>query len=311
MGGSAADLHIPVLADEVISYLQPVTGGLYMDGTLGLGGHAAGILKAAAPDGRVIGFEWDEQAAGLAAERLAAFGRRLTIIRTSYADLTAALQQAGIETVDGLLLDLGVSSLQLDRGERGFSFQADAPLDMRMDVRQSITAAQLIRRLSKEQLADIFYNYGEERQARRIAAHIVQAREERAVETTRQLAEIVAAAVPRKFHPRKRHMATRVFQALRIAVNRELDNLVRVLADAPSVLRPGARMCVITFHSLEDRIVKQAFAANPAYAVVTRHPVEPSPDEVKANPRSRSAKLRVAVRTERRGNEGLAPVGAG
>ncbi len=302
---------MPVLAAEVISYLQPVSGGLYVDGTLGLGGHTERILKAAAPEGRVIGFEWDEQAAGLAAERLATFGRRLTIVRTSYADLTAALQKAGVATVDGLLLDLGVSSLQLDRGERGFSFQADAPLDMRMDVRQSITAAQLIRRLSKEQLADIFYNYGEERQARRIAAYIVKAREERAVETTRQLAEIVAAAVPRKFHPRKRHMATRVFQALRIAVNRELDNLVRVLADAPAVLRPGARMCVITFHSLEDRIVKQAFAANPAYAVVTRHPVEPLPEEVNANPRSRSAKLRVAVRTARGANEGLSPAGAG
>ncbi len=300
---------MPVLAAEVIRYLQPVSGGLYVDGTLGLGGHTERILKAAAPDGRVIGFEWDEQAAGLAAERLAAFGRRLTIVRTSYAGLTATLDKAGIETVDGLLLDLGVSSLQLDQGERGFSFQADAPLDMRMDVRQSVTAAQLIRSLSQEQLADIFYNYGEERQARRIAAHIVQARGERVVETTRQLAEIVAAAVPKRFHPRKRHMATKTFQALRIAVNREFDNLVRVLADAPLVLRPGARMCVITFHSLEDRIVKQAFAVNSAYAVVTRHPVVPMPDEVNANPRSRSAKLRVAVRMAQVENDGLVPVG--
>jgi len=293
---SIPDVHVPVLANEVLEFLQPERGGVYVDGTLGLGGHTEQILKASAPDGRVIGFEWDEQAAEQAAEKLALFGRRFKMIHASYSSLPEALQKEGIKAIDGLLLDLGVSSLQFDRGDRGFSFRYDAPLDMRMDLRQSVTAAHLVRHLSKEKLADVFYNYGDERQARRIAAHIVQSREERAIETTRQLADIVAAAIPRKYHPKKKHVATKVFQALRIAVNRELDNLVRVLADAPLVLRPGARICVITFHSLEDRIVKQAFISNSAYEVVVRRPVEPAPDEIRANPRSRSAKLRVAVR---------------
>jgi 16S rRNA (cytosine1402-N4)-methyltransferase len=189
-----------------------------------------------------------------------------------------------------------VSSLQLDRAGRGFSFQVDAPLDMRMDLRLKETAAQLIARLSAEELADIFYRFGEERQARRIAAHLVEARKKEPVATTRQLAEIVAAAIPRRFHPPKIHVATRVFQALRIAVNRELHNLVKVLAEAPSVLVPGARMCVITFHSLEDRIVKQAFNGSRDYRIVARKPVMPRPEEVKANPRARSAKLRVVER---------------
>jgi len=194
------------------------------------------------------------------------------------------------------VLDLGVSSLQLDRAGRGFSFQADAPLDMRMDLRLRETAAQLIARLSAEELADLFYNFGEERQSRRIAARLVEARKSQPVTTTRQLAEIVARAIPRRFHPPKMHVATRVFQALRIAVNRELNNLVKVLAEAPTVLVPGARMCVLTFHSLEDRIVKQAFAGSRDYKVVTRKPVLPGRQEVLVNPRARSAKLRVAER---------------
>ncbi len=294
MNSSQTDVHVPVLEDEVIDYLKLRSGGTYVDATLGLGGHAARILDETAPDGRVIGFEWDEQAAGIARERLKKFGDRIIIIHRSYAEMVEGLKQECIDKIDGLLLDLGVSSLQLDRGERGFSFQVDAPLDMRMDTRLRDTAADLIKKLSKEELADIIYNYGEERQARRIADHIIQARQEKPVVHTRQLAEIVAYAIPRKFHPRKKHVATRTFQALRVAVNREFDNLVKILAAAPSVLASGARMCVITFHSLEDRIVKQAFAGNSALTVLTKRPVLPGEIEVSGNPRARSAKLRVA-----------------
>jgi 16S rRNA (cytosine1402-N4)-methyltransferase len=187
-----------------------------------------------------------------------------------------------------------VSSLQFDSPERGFSFQSDAPLDMRMNRSQTITAAELISRLSQDELADVFYNYGEERQARRIARFIVEARLVQPVNTTLQLAEIVRQAIPVKYQPKKIHPATLVFQALRIAVNRELDNLAKVLAEAPTLLTPGGRICIITFHSLEDRMVKQAFAKNASLHVLTKKPVLPSEEEIYANPRSRSAKLRVA-----------------
>ncbi|HBI16058.1 MAG TPA: 16S rRNA (cytosine(1402)-N(4))-methyltransferase [Desulfobulbaceae bacterium] len=296
MGEGTGDEHVSVLVDEVVGHLQPTPGRIYVDGTLGLGGHAQRILEATAPDGRVIGFDWDEEAIAVARRRLASFGDRLRIVRANYADLVAGLAGEGVMAVHGLVLDLGVSSLQLDRAGRGFSFQADAPLDMRMDLRLRETAAQLIARLSAEELADLFYNFGEERQSRRIAARLVEARKSQPVTTTRQLAEIVARAIPRRFHPPKMHVATRVFQALRIAVNRELNNLVKVLAEAPTVLVPGARMCVLTFHSLEDRIVKQAFAGSRDYKVVTRKPVLPGRQEVLVNPRARSAKLRVAER---------------
>lgn len=294
MKKGAGEVHISVLGNEVIEFLSPVSGGVYVDGTLGMGGHAQQILEASSPAGRLIGFEWDEQALELARQRLAGFGNRVQTIRASYADLPDVLQREGVTSVNGLLLDLGVSSLQLDEAERGFSFKADAPLDMRMDRRLPETAADLLARLSREEMADIFYNYGEERQARRIAAHIVKFRETGVVETTAQLATLVGAAIPRKYHPKKKHVATKVFQALRIAVNRELDNLARILADAPAVLAKGARVCVITFHSIEDRMVKQMFAGNQSYRVVTRKPVEPSAGEVSDNPRARSAKLRVA-----------------
>lgn len=296
MEGGAGDEHVSVLVDEVVEYLQPAAGRIYVDGTLGLGGHAQRLLDESGPDGRVIGFDCDAEAIALARRRLAPYGERLRIVHANYGDLVAGLAGEGVMAVHGLVLDLGVSSLQLDRAGRGFSFQVDAPLDMRMDLRLRETAAQLIARLSAEELADIFYNFGEERQSRRIAAHLVEARKKEPVATTHQLAEIVAAAIPRRFHPPRIHVATRVFQALRIAVNRELHNLVKVLAEAPSVLVPGARMCVLTFHSLEDRIVKQAFAGSRDYKVVTRKPIEPARQEVLANPRARSAKLRVAER---------------
>jgi len=293
---SGNDLHVPVLAQEVLEWLNPESAKIYVDGTLGLGGHTSLILKKSTPAGRVIGFEWDEQAVGPAVERLAEFGDRFQLVQASYADLVARCHGCGIRQVDGILVDLGVSSLQLDTPERGFSFMTDAPLDMRMDNRRKVTAEYLVNSLKKDELADIFYNYGEERQARRIAKFIVEARLEGPVRTTRQLAEIVRRAIPVKYHPKKIHVATRVFQALRIAVNREFDNLVKLLTDAPQLLAPEARICIITFHSLEDRIVKQAFVNNPQYRILTRKPVGPTPAEVKSNPRSRSAKLRVAER---------------
>ena len=289
-------LHVPVLLNEVLAWLQPRQNGLYVDGTLGLGGHGGAILEQSSPTGRLIGFEWDEDAAGKAAAQLAPYAERLRIVRASYADLVPELARLGVGQVDGLIADLGVSSLQLDRAERGFSFRTESDLDMRMDRRNPMTAASLVARLTEEQLADIFYHYGEERQARRIARFLVQARMEEPVATTGRLAAIVAEAVPRKYHPQKVHVATKVFQALRIAVNSELDNLTRLLTTAPDVLKKGARICIITFHSLEDRIVKQTFVQNPAYRVLTKRPIEPSAEEKIRNPRARSAKLRVAER---------------
>ena len=199
-----------------------------------------------------------------------------------------------IHRIDGLLLDLGLSSLQLDKSGRGFSFKGSEPLDMRMDERVRLTAAELVNKASEDDLADIFYYYGEERQARRIADWIVKARKQKVINTTDQLVDIVYHAVPRRFHPKKIHVATKVFQGLRIAVNRELENLKKILEDGAALLTPGARFCVISFHSLEDRMVKQAFRENPSLKVLTKKPVLPSAEECSRNPRARSAKLRVA-----------------
>ncbi|MDY0390913.1 MAG: 16S rRNA (cytosine(1402)-N(4))-methyltransferase RsmH [Desulfobulbus oligotrophicus] len=289
-------VHTPVLLDEVVAWLQLRQDGLYVDGTIGLGGHAEAILDGSGPNGHLIGFEWDRNAAALAIDRLSRFGDRVQVVQTSYVNLVSELARLGVQGIDGLVVDLGVSSLQLDSPERGFSFQLDGALDMRMDQRNPQTAAALVARLSEGQLADVFYHFGEERQARRIARFLVQARQKEPITTTARLAAIVAEAIPKRYHPLKVHVATKVFQALRIAVNTELVNLADLLAGAPEVLRKGARICVITFHSLEDRMVKRAFADNPTYRVLTRHPVEVSRAEVERNPRSRSAKLRVAAR---------------
>ncbi len=296
MAEDAADLHVPVMVEEVINCLQPDSAGVYVDGTLGLGGHSQAILEYTAPSGRVIGFEWDREAAAFATDRLRGFGDRLQVVRSSYADMVAELKTMGIDGVDGVLVDLGVSSLQFDRGERGFSFQTDAPLDMRMNLDAEMTAADIVAKADVGELADIFYHYGEERQARRIARYICEARGQEPVRTTFQLAELVKKAVPRRFHPDRIHVATKVFQALRIAVNRELDNLVRLLDEAPKILRQGASFCVISFHSLEDRIVKQAFRNSERLQVLSNKPVEPGVEEVRLNPRARSARLRKAIK---------------
>jgi 16S rRNA (cytosine1402-N4)-methyltransferase len=287
-------IHTPVLLDEAVQLLAPVDGGIYVDGTLGLGGHTEKILQSCSPSGRVIGFEWDDNALELATKRLTPFGRRYSAQHRSYSEIMDGLTEMGIHRVDGLLLDLGVSSLQFDNATRGFSFQADGPLDMRMDRRRHPSAEEIINNFSKDDLADIFYYFGEERQARRIASHIVAERGKERIKTTSHLALIIAGAIPRKFHPRKIHVATKVFQALRIAVNKELDNLTTVLNFITEILKPGGRICIITFHSLEDRLVKWKFKDNPLLHVLTKKPVTPSNEEIKMNPRARSAKLRAA-----------------
>lgn len=295
VGGRQVDqIHTSVLLSECLSYLAPESGKVYVDGTLGLGGHTEAILSASAPDGRVIAFEWDENALHHALLRLAEFKDRLTVVRRNFAELATGLAEIGIDKIDGLLIDIGVSSLQLDMGGRGFSFQCDEILDMRMDNRSKTTAGSILAKCSEEELADIFYYYGEERQARPIAAAIVAARKQEEIRTTKQLVGIVAHAVPKRFHPKKIHVATKVFQALRIAVNTELENLARILDDGVGYLKPGANFCVISFHSLEDRIVKRKFRDNEQLEVLTSKPVMSSPDEIAVNPRSRSARLRVA-----------------
>jgi len=287
-------IHRSVLLDETIGYLAPYSGGIYVDGTLGLGGHSQAILKSSEPDGKVIAFEWDGEAISLAEIRLQQYAHRLTIIRNNFSEIISGLGSLGVVAVDGVLVDVGMSSLQLDGGGRGFSFRRDEALDMRMDNRRETTAALIVNKCSEEELADIFFHYGDERQARPIAREIVKERRKNKITTSRQLANVVAASVPKRFHPKKIHVATKVFQALRIAVNTELENLATLLDDVVSVLKPGGRICVISFHSLEDRLVKRKFKANKELEVITSRPVVPMEEEVYANPRARSARLRVA-----------------
>lgn len=290
----ASQIHISVLLEETMAHLQPAPGGIYVDGTMGLGGHSSAILDRSAPDGRLVAFEWDENAIKASSERLAPYADRLNIVRRNFAEITSGLDDLGIERIDGLMIDIGLSSLQLDTGVRGFSFKRDDALDMRMDERREHTAADIIARGTEEQLADIFYCFGEERQARPIAAAIVEYRKKEPIETVKQLVGVVARAIPKRFHPKKIHVATKVFQALRIAVNTELENLAKIIDDAVPYLQPGSRFCVISFHSLEDRIVKRKFRDNDELKVLTNKPIKASPEEILLNSRSRSALLRVA-----------------
>lgn len=293
-------MHQPVLLEEVIGFLAPVSGGIYVDTNLGLGGHTERILRESAPDGRVIAFDWDQEAMALARERLAPFGGRVDFVGKNFAALPLYLAEAGIAQVDGILCDLGLSSYQLDISGRGFSFKGSQPLDMRMDGRQQLTARVLVNTASEEELADIFFYFGEERQARRIASTLVEERKKQAIETTDRLVTIVEQSVPRKFHPSKIHVATKVFQALRIAVNQEFDNLITLLQAAPEMLKNDAKFCVISFHSLEDRLVKRAFGESPSLEILTKRPVVASGEELMNNPRARSAKLRVAKKVRGR-----------
>ncbi|RLE39097.1 16S rRNA (cytosine(1402)-N(4))-methyltransferase, partial [Candidatus Acetothermia bacterium] len=271
-------IHRPVMRTEAVRFLAPDRGRIYVDGTVGLGGHAAAIL-AAGPEVRLIGIDRDPQALRYAAARLAQFGDRVRLVHGNYRDLAEILSNLGIETIDGFLLDLGLSSLQLDAPERGFSFRADGPLDMRMDPTQGRSAADLVNAASVEELARILRDYGEERFAGRIARAIVAARP---IETTGALAEVVRRAIPRRFHERRIDPATRTFQALRIAVNDELRNLQDGLTAGFAALRPGGVIVVISFHSLEDRIVKRFFRklATPRYESLAPGPPLPPQAEV-------------------------------
>jgi 16S rRNA (cytosine1402-N4)-methyltransferase len=307
--------HRPVLAEEVIKMLAPRPGSLHVDCTVGGGGHTERILEAASPDGRVLGLDADPAAVGRVGERLARFGDRLVLRQANFRSLSDVAREAGFDAVDGILLDLGLSSFQLADGERGFGFRAGGPLDMRFDPTRGEPASALLADLDEAALADLFRRYGEEPHARRIARAIVEARRAEPITTAERLAEVVERAVPRRPGPRGRiHPATRVFQALRIAVNSELESLGAVLEAALDLLRPGGRLVVLSYHSLEDRIVKRFVAAErrgctcpPSFPVcicgraprlrpVGPQPAMPSEAEVAANPRARSARLRTAER---------------
>ena len=298
--------HVSVLYKEIIHALQPTSGGRYVDGTLGAGGHARGIMEACAPDGQLLGLDVDPQALAIARKILAPYEHRIHLAQASYTSLSAQLAQLGWDAVDGILLDLGASSMQFDTPERGFSFMQDAPLDMRFGPHVSQTAADLVNELTERELADLIYEFGEDREARKIARAILKARP---IHTTRELVAVIESVSPRRGD--RVHPATRTFQALRIAVNEELASIKEVLPQAVAALSSGGRLAVISFHSLEDRIVKEFFReqskdlVNPPYeriyeqernAVikeVNRKPITPSDDEIKSNPRARSAKLRI------------------
>jgi 16S rRNA (cytosine1402-N4)-methyltransferase len=302
--------HEPVLYKEIIHALQPHAGGRYVDGTLGAGGHARGIMEASAPDGQLLGLDVDPQALAIARRILAPYEHRIHLAQASYTSLATQLEELGWEAVDGIVLDLGASSMQFDTPERGFSFQYDAPLDMRFGPHAVQTAADLLNKSSERELADLIYRYGEERDSRKIARAIVKARP---IHTTRELVVTIESVSPRRGD--RVHPATRTFQALRIAVNEELDSIETVLPQALAALQPGGRLAVISFHSLEDRIVKDFFREqskdriNPPYEriyeeerkstlkEVNRKPITPSDEEIKNNPRARSAKLRIAEKT--------------
>ena len=303
--------HISVLPDQVLAALAPRSGGIYVDGTLGGAGHAGLILTASAPDGMLIGFDRDAEAIAVARERLAVFGGRVRFFQRNFSSIKASLAEIGVAAIDGFVLDLGVSSHQLDKEERGFSFQHDAPLDMRMDRSSGLSAADLVNTLPEAELFRIIAEYGEERWAKRVASFIVAARAEAPIETTLQLVDLIKGAIPKAKWEERLHPATRTFQGLRIAVNEELKSLEEGLADLLALLRLGGRGVVISFHSLEDRIVKQSFRAAatgctcpkglpgcvcgrvPQFKVLTGKPQRATEEEVAENPRSRSARLRV------------------
>jgi 16S rRNA (cytosine1402-N4)-methyltransferase len=302
--------HQPVLYKEIIHALQPHTGGRYVDGTVGAGGHARGIMEASAPDGQLLGLDVDPQALAIARRNLAPYENRIHLAQASYTSLSTQLARLGWGAVDGIVLDLGASSMQFDTPGRGFSFLHDAPLDMRFGPQALQTAADLVNKYSERELADLIYQYGEERESRKIARAIVKARP---IQTTRELVAAIESVAPRRGE--RVHPATRTFQALRIAVNEELTSIEEVLPQAVTALKPGGRLAVISFHSLEDRIVKDFLRehskdrVNPPYEQiyeeerkatlkeVHRKPIVPSDEETQNNPRARSAKLRIAERT--------------
>jgi 16S rRNA (cytosine1402-N4)-methyltransferase len=302
--------HIPVLLNETLEYLAPERGGIFVDGTLGGGGHAEAVLTRLPQAGRLIGIDRDWEAVRAAGERLASFGNRFTALHGNFFDMKALLSSIGVTQANGILLDLGVSSHQLDTQTRGFSYKTDAPLDMRMDQSAPLSARDVVNGYPESELARVIWEYGEERFSRRIAEKICRAREQYPIETTSQLAQIVREGIPAKYRNAPQHPARRTFQALRIEVNGELSGLNQAVEDACDLLQKGGRLCIITFHSLEDRIVKQAFrrfenpctcppsapicicGKEPKAKILTKKPLTASDEEEARNSRSTSAKLR-------------------
>ncbi len=311
--GGSKQPHRSVLYHEIILALRPQSPGRYVDATVGAGGHAWGILDASAPDGQLFGLDLDPQALELARQRLAPFSNRAELVQASYTTLRAQMRRLGWDSVQGIVIDLGVSSMQIDTPERGFSFQAEGPLDMRFDPNQLLTAGDIVNGWAERDLADIIWRYGDEQQSRRIAKAILQARP---IELTQALADVIVRALGERKGRGRVHPATRTFQALRIAVNGELDSLEAFLPQAIEALAPGGRLAVISFHSLEDRIVKQTFRRESRDCIcppeqmvcicghkatlieITRHPIEATEEEIESNPRARSARLRIAEKKE-------------
>ena len=306
--------HVSVLLKETIEQLNIRPDGIYVDGTLGGGGHAFEVCKRLSDKGRFIGIDQDADAILAAGERLKEFGDRVTIVRSNYCNMRMELQKLGIDRVDGILLDLGVSSYQLDTAERGFAYREDAPLDMRMDQRQNKTARDIVNGYSEVELYRVIRDYGEDKFAKNIAKHIVSAREKKPIETTGELSEIIKGAIPAKVRMNGGHPAKKTFQAIRIELNGELEVLKNSLDDMIDLLNPGGRICVITFHSLEDRIVKTIFKTNenpctcpsnfpvcvcgnkPKGRLAVKKPIVPGEEELEKNKRSKSSKLRVFER---------------
>jgi 16S rRNA (cytosine1402-N4)-methyltransferase len=304
-------VHVPVLLDEVVAGLQPRPGGRFIDCTVGLGGHAAAILERILPSGRLLGIDADPDATNISKDKLRVYGEAVTLVNDNFVNLEAICKEYLFHPVDGILFDLGVSSLQLDTAERGFSFHLDAPLDMRVNPEQGLTASDIVNRFSEQELAQLIQRYGEERHSRRIARYIVR---NRPITTTAELAQLIEQASGASSRRSKIHPATRTFMALRIAVNKELQNLELALKQTPDLLRPGGRLTVISYHSLEDRIVKQfmRYAASgcvcppgtvicrcghvPTLKLISRKVIKPTSLEIESNPRSRSARLRIAER---------------
>ena len=307
--------HVSVLLQETVDGLNVKPDGIYVDGTLGGGGHSYEVCTRLGAKGSIIGIDQDEAAIEAASIRLKDFGEKVTIVRSNYCDMKSRLHELGIDKVDGIMLDLGVSSYQLDTADRGFSYREDAPLDMRMDQRSEMTARDIVNDYSEMDLYRVIRDYGEDKFAKNIARHIVQERAKRPIETTGELTEVIRHAIPMKFQKKTGHPAKRTFQAIRIELNRELDVLRDSLDDMIDMLNPGGWLCIITFHSLEDRIVKSAFKKNenpctcpsdfPVCVcgkvskgrVITRKPILPSEEEMEVNSRSKSAKLRIFERS--------------
>ena len=307
--------HVSVLLQETVDGLNVKPDGIYVDGTLGGGGHSYEVCTRLGAKGSIIGIDQDEAAIEAASIRLKDFGEKVTIVRSNYCDMKSRLHELGIDKVDGIMLDLGVSSYQLDTADRGFSYREDAPLDMRMDQRSEMTARDIVNDYSEMDLYRVIRDYGEDKFAKNIARHIVRERAKRPIETTGELTEVIRHAIPMKFQKKTGHPAKRTFQAIRIELNRELDVLRDSLDDMIDMLNPGGRLCIITFHSLEDRIVKSAFKKNenpctcpsdfPVCVcgkvskgrVITRKPILPSEEEMEVNSRSKSAKLMIFERS--------------